>query len=94
LQEREITPVGGAEVIAVNVRVIAASNKDLKKEMEQKRFRRRSVLQTQRCGFESATAERQERRYSSFGSAFPTNILQQKIIKISKASHHSQWRNL
>ena len=39
LQEREITRVGGAEVIAVNVRVIAASNKDLKKEMEQKRFR-------------------------------------------------------
>ena len=39
LQEREITRVGGAEVIAVDVRVIAASNKDLKKEMEQKRFR-------------------------------------------------------
>ncbi len=39
LQEREITRVGGAEVIDVNVRVIAASNKDLKKEMEQKRFR-------------------------------------------------------
>jgi two-component system, NtrC family, response regulator HydG len=39
LQERELTPVGGAEVIAVNVRVIAASNKNLKKEMEQKRFR-------------------------------------------------------
>jgi two-component system, NtrC family, response regulator HydG len=39
LQERELTRVGGAELIAVNVRVIAASNKDLKKEMEQKRFR-------------------------------------------------------
>jgi two-component system response regulator HydG len=39
LQERELTPVGSAEVIAVNVRVIAASNKDLRKEMEQKRFR-------------------------------------------------------
>jgi two-component system, NtrC family, response regulator HydG len=39
LQEREITRVGGAEVIAVNVRVIAASNKDLKREKEQKRFR-------------------------------------------------------
>jgi two-component system response regulator HydG len=39
LQERELTRVGGAEVIAVNVRVIAASNKDLKKEMELKRFR-------------------------------------------------------
>jgi two-component system response regulator HydG len=39
LQERELTRVGGAEVIAVNVRVIAASNKNLKEEMEQKRFR-------------------------------------------------------
>ena len=39
LQEREITRVGGSEVIKINVRVIAASNKDLKKEMEEKRFR-------------------------------------------------------
>ena len=39
LQERELTRVGGSEVIAVNVRVIAASNKDLKREMEQGRFR-------------------------------------------------------
>jgi two-component system, NtrC family, response regulator HydG len=39
LQERELTRVGGSEVLKVNVRVIAASNKDLKKEMEQKRFR-------------------------------------------------------
>jgi len=39
LQEKELTRVGGAEVIAINVRVIAVSNKDLKKEMEQKRFR-------------------------------------------------------
>ncbi len=39
LQERELTRVGGAEVIKVNVRLIAASNKDLKKEMEKGRFR-------------------------------------------------------
>jgi len=39
LQERELTRVGGAEVIKVNVRLIAASNKDLKKEMEKSRFR-------------------------------------------------------
>jgi two-component system response regulator HydG len=39
LQEREITRVGGAEVIKINVRVLAASNKDLKKEMEQGSFR-------------------------------------------------------
>jgi two-component system, NtrC family, response regulator HydG len=39
IQEREITRVGGSEVIKINVRVIAASNKDLKKEIETGRFR-------------------------------------------------------
>jgi two-component system, NtrC family, response regulator HydG len=39
LQERELTRVGGSEVLKVDVRMIAASNKDLKKEMEQKHFR-------------------------------------------------------
>ncbi len=39
IQERELTRVGGAEVIKVNVRLIAASNKDLKKEMDNGRFR-------------------------------------------------------
>jgi len=34
LQERELTRVGGHDVIKVNVRLIAASNKDLKREME------------------------------------------------------------
>ncbi|MBN1663615.1 MAG: sigma-54-dependent Fis family transcriptional regulator [Deltaproteobacteria bacterium] len=39
LQEREITRVGGAEVIAVDVRIIAATNKDLIREIETGRFR-------------------------------------------------------
>lgn len=39
LQEREITRVGGEEVIRVDVRVIAATNKDLVKEIENSRFR-------------------------------------------------------
>ena len=39
LQEREITRVGGEEVIRVDVRVIAASNRDLLKDIEQNRFR-------------------------------------------------------
>lgn len=39
LQEREITRVGGEEVIKVDVRVIAATNKDLLQEIENNRFR-------------------------------------------------------
>jgi DNA-binding NtrC family response regulator len=39
LQENKITRVGGDKEIKVNVRVIAATNKDLKKEIEEKNFR-------------------------------------------------------
>src|SRR5687767_2791027 len=39
LQENKITRVGGEKEITVNVRIIAATNKDLKKEIEQHRFR-------------------------------------------------------
>ena len=39
LQEREITRVGGEEVIPVDVRVIAATNKELLREIESNRFR-------------------------------------------------------
>lgn len=39
LQENKITRVGGEKEIAINVRVIAATNKDLKKEIDEGRFR-------------------------------------------------------
>lgn len=39
LQENKITRVGGDKEINVKVRVIAATNKDLKKEIEENRFR-------------------------------------------------------
>ena len=39
LQENKITRVGGDKDIRVNVRVIAATNKDLKAEIAEKRFR-------------------------------------------------------
>lgn len=39
LERREITPVGSTEVLRVDVRVIAATNADLLKAVEEKRFR-------------------------------------------------------
>lgn len=39
LQEHKVERVGGREIIAVDVRVIAATNKDLKKEIGEGRFR-------------------------------------------------------
>jgi transcriptional regulator with PAS, ATPase and Fis domain len=39
LQERQVRPVGGRKLIPIDVRVIAATNKDLVEEVKQRRFR-------------------------------------------------------
>jgi two-component system response regulator PilR (NtrC family) len=39
LQEKTFTPVGGSKPIKVDVRVISATNRDLRKELEEGRFR-------------------------------------------------------
>jgi DNA-binding NtrC family response regulator len=39
LQENQITPVGSGKSIAVNVRIIAATNKNIKEEINSGRFR-------------------------------------------------------
>ena len=40
LQDREIRPVGGNQAVKVDVRIVAATNKDLDKEMDSGHFRR------------------------------------------------------
>jgi DNA-binding NtrC family response regulator len=40
LQDQEIRPVGGTRTVKVDVRILAATNKDLRREIEEGRFRR------------------------------------------------------
>jgi two-component system response regulator HydG len=39
LQEREVTPLGGAERVKVDVRIIASTNQDLREALKERRFR-------------------------------------------------------
>ena len=39
IQEGEIEPIGSSKVIKLDIRIIAATNRDIEKEVEQKRFR-------------------------------------------------------
>jgi formate hydrogenlyase transcriptional activator len=39
IQEEEIEPIGSSEVVKLNLRIIAATNKDIEKEVEAKSFR-------------------------------------------------------
>ena len=39
LQEKSFTPIGGSKAVKVDVRVISATNRDLRKEMDEGRFR-------------------------------------------------------
>ena len=48
LEQRELTRVGGAQPIKVDVRVVAATNRPLREEVESGELPRRSVLSTER----------------------------------------------
>ncbi len=58
LQEREIKRVGGAEAIKIDVRLIAATNHDLRREVDEGRFRR--DLYDRLCGYPIRTPSLRE----------------------------------
>jgi transcriptional regulator with GAF, ATPase, and Fis domain len=60
LQEREFQRLGGTHVLKADVRVVAATNRDLRKAIEQKLFRedwrKRATFRSDgRAGLESVT---------------------------------------
>ena len=74
IQEKEFTPLGSNEVVKVDVRILAATNADLRKMVEEKQVPRGSLLPAQRHQYQSAAAARPARRYSAADPALPREI--------------------
>ena len=70
LQEREIERLGGTRPIAVNVRLIAATNRDLAQMVEEKTFPRGSLLPAEGVSDFCAAAAGAEEGHSGAGAAF------------------------
>ncbi len=64
LQEREILRVGGKHRIKVDVRIIAATNRDLESEIKKGQFQGRSFLQAQCRYHTDPPFKRKERGYT------------------------------
>ena len=73
LQEREVEPMGGTETHAVDVRIIAATNRRLETAIEQKDFQGGPLLSAQRHSHFSAPAARTKRGHpGTHRSVYPS----------------------
>ena len=70
IEQKEILPVGANEPIRVEARVLAATNKDLKQEVEAGRFREDLYLSAQRGEHPHAAAARAARGHPRSGAHF------------------------
>jgi len=71
IQEREFMRLGGVETIKVDVRIIAATNVDLRAVMEAGRFREDLFLPAQRDHGAAAAAPRSQGRHPAARASFP-----------------------
>ena len=75
LQEREFERVGGTETIKVNVRLIAATNKDMEQALARRHVPRGPLLPPQRVHDLRAAAARPEGRPAAAGRSLPREVL-------------------
>ena len=76
LQESEFERVGGIKTIRVDVRLVAATNSDLRREIETGSFQGRSVLSTQRSTNSPIAVARASRGHTIACAALPFEVQQ------------------
>ena len=74
IQERDFMRLGGMETIKVDVRIIAATNVDLRQMMEEGQVPRGSLLPPARHLDPAAAAARAQGRHPAAGAAFPREV--------------------
>ena len=74
IQEREFMRLGGVETIKVDVRIIAATNVDLQKMMEDGRFREDLFYRLHVITIHAAAAARAQGRHPAAGAALPPEV--------------------
>ena len=82
LQENKITRVGGDKEISINVRVIAATNKDLREEINNKKFREDLLHRISVIPIKVPTLKERESDIPILIDHFITKICQEYGIKI------------
>jgi transcriptional regulator with GAF, ATPase, and Fis domain len=65
IQEGEIERLGGTRTIKINVRIITATNRNLKQEIEKGTFPRRSLVPFERLSDHGATSQTAQGRHWS-----------------------------
>jgi FixJ family two-component response regulator len=71
LQEREVERVGGKQPLALDIRVVATSNRDIAAAVAKGSFSRRSVLSTQCLSAADSRPAPANRRHPPAGAPFP-----------------------
>ena len=71
LQDKEFQRVGGTRPVSVNIRFIAATNKDLKQAVKAGHFREDLFFPAQRREFYASAVTRPQRRHRKAGGVFP-----------------------
>ena len=81
MQEREFMRLGGMETIKVDVRIIAATNVDLRRMMEEGRFREDLFYRLQRHQHRAAAAARAASGHPAAGAALPARSTARRTRK-------------